>query len=259
MGRIYVCNGAQLKCTMGTSSSVLVVLPERKILLDGQPQANIMDYQPNTNIQSFGLCFSLANPVVAAATAAHLGILTPMPCVPNTTSPWVKGEPKLLLKNFPALCQDDTLSCMWAGTISIVHCGQGMGQGAFPLSKQEVEGIGSTSKTNEERYKIVLKDAYWEKNGMKIRLLPHQKKVKLCVVFSFEPDEDGKNKKDAEFNLKILIPRCQNYQENEIIIKTIKGSKLLDCEQTEEGYYKYPIDNFTSDLSEIDGTIVREI
>lgn len=140
MGRIYVCNGAQLKCTMGTSSSVLVVLPERKILLDGQPQANIMDYQPNTNIQSFGLCFSLANPVVAAATAAHLGILTPMPCVPNTTSPWVKGEPKLLLKNFPALCQDDTLSCMWAGTISIVHCGQGMGQGAFPLSKDGADG-----------------------------------------------------------------------------------------------------------------------
>ena len=140
MGRVYVCNGAQLKCTMGTSSSVLVVLPERKILLDGQPQANIMDYQPNTNIQSFGLCFSLANPVVAAATASHLGILTPMPCVPNTTSPWVKGEPKLLLKNFPALCQDDTLSCMWAGTISIVHCGQGMGQGAFPLSKDGADG-----------------------------------------------------------------------------------------------------------------------
>ena len=140
MGRVYVCNGAQLKCTMGTSSSVLVVLPERKILLDGQPQANIMDYQPNTNIQSFDLCFSLANPVVAAATAAHLGVLTPMPCVPNTTSPWVKGEPKLLLKNFPALCQDDTLSCMWAGTISIVHCGQGMGQGAFPLSKDGADG-----------------------------------------------------------------------------------------------------------------------
>ena len=140
MGRIYVCNGAQLKCTMGTASSVLVVLPERRILLDGQPQANIMDHKSMTNIKPFGLCFSLANPVVAAATAAHLGVLTPMPCVPNTTSPWVRGEEKLLLKNFPALCQDDTLSCMWAGTISIAHCGQGMGQGAFPLSKNDVEG-----------------------------------------------------------------------------------------------------------------------
>lgn len=139
MGRIYVCNGAKLACSMGTSPSVLVVLPERQILLDGKPQANIMDYKPMTNIKPFGLCMSLANPVVAAATAAHLGVLTPMPCVPNTTSPWVKGEERLLLKNFPALCQDDTLSCAWAGTISITDCGQG-GQGASPLSKEGIEG-----------------------------------------------------------------------------------------------------------------------
>lgn len=140
MRRVYVCNGAQLTCSMGTASSVLVVLPEREIMLDGQPQANIMDHKPMTNIQPFGLCISLANPVVAAATAAHLGVLTPMPCVPNTTSPWVKGEEKLLLKNFPALCQDDTLSCAWAGTISITDCGQGKGHGASSLAKEGVEG-----------------------------------------------------------------------------------------------------------------------
>lgn len=119
---------------------MLVVLPERRILLDGQPQANIMDHKSMTNIPSFGLCTSLANPVVAAATAAHHGCLTPMPCVPNTTSPWQKGHEKLLLKNFPALCMDDKLSCTWAGTISITDCGQGKGQGAFPLSKEGVDG-----------------------------------------------------------------------------------------------------------------------
>lgn len=140
MGRDYVCNGAQLACTMGTGSAVLVVLPERRILLDGQPQANIMDYKPMTNIPSFGLCTSLANPVVAAATAANLGRLQPMPCVPNTTSPWQKGHDKLLLKQFPALCEDDTLSCAWAGTISITDTGQGKGQGAFPLSKNGADG-----------------------------------------------------------------------------------------------------------------------
>lgn len=140
MGRDYVCNGAQLACTMGTGSAVLVVLPERRILLDGQPQANIMDYKPMTNIPSFGLCTSLANPVVAAATAANLGRLQPMPCVPNTTSPWQKGHEKLLLKNFPALCNDDKLNCAWAGTITITDSGQGKGQGAFPLSKEGVDG-----------------------------------------------------------------------------------------------------------------------
>lgn len=140
MGRIYVCNGAQLTCSMGTSPSVLVVLPDRKIKLDGQFQANIMDHKSMTNIKPFGLCMSLANPVVAAATAAHLGVLTPMPCIPNITSPWVKGEEKLLLKNFPALCQDDTLQCTWQGTITITDCGQGKGQGAFPLSKEDADG-----------------------------------------------------------------------------------------------------------------------
>lgn len=127
-------------CTMGTGNAMLVVLPERRILLDGQPQANIMDHKSMTNIPSFGLCTSLANPVVAAATAAHHGCLTPMPCVPNTTSPWQKGHEKLLLKNFPALCMDDKLSCAWAGSISITDCGQGKGQGAFPLSKEGVDG-----------------------------------------------------------------------------------------------------------------------
>lgn len=140
MGRVYVCNGARLTCSMGSSVSMLVVLPNRKILLDGQPQANIMDHKPMVNIMPFGLCRSLANPTVAAATAAHHGVLTPMPCVPNTSMPWPNGEKKLLLKQFPALCQDCKLTCAWAGTISIVHCGQGMGQGAFPLSKENVEG-----------------------------------------------------------------------------------------------------------------------
>ncbi len=127
-------------CSMGTGNAILVVLPERRILLDGQPQANIMDHKSMTNIPSFGLCTSLANPVVAAATAAHHGCLTPMPCVPNTTSPWQKGHEKLLLKNFPALCMDDKLSCAWAGTITIADCGQGKGQGAFPLSKDGADG-----------------------------------------------------------------------------------------------------------------------
>lgn len=140
MGRIYVCNGAQMVCSMGTGNAMLVVLPERRILLDGQPQANIMDHKSMTNIPSFGLCTSLANPVVAAATAAHHGCLTPMPCVPNTSSPWQKGHEKLLLKNFPALCMDDKLSCAWAGTITIADCGQCNGQGAFPLSKEGVDG-----------------------------------------------------------------------------------------------------------------------
>lgn len=140
MGRVYVCNGAQLMCNMGTSPSMLVVLPDRRIMLDGQPQANISDFKPMVNILPFGLCQSLANPVVAAATAANFGKLQPMPCIPNTTAPWLNGEMKLLLKNFPALCQDCKLVCAWAGIISINDCGQDRGQGAFPLPKGSADG-----------------------------------------------------------------------------------------------------------------------
>ena len=127
-------------CSMGTSPSMLVVLPDRMVLLDGQPQANISDFKPMVNILPFGLCQSLANPVVAAATAANFGKLQPMPCIPNTTSPWLNGEQKLLLKNFPALCQDCKLICAWAGTITITDCGQDKGQGAFPLTKESADG-----------------------------------------------------------------------------------------------------------------------
>lgn len=140
MGRMYVCNGAQMQCSMGTASAMLVVLPERKVLLDGQPQANIMDSESMTNIPSFGMCISLANPTVAAATAAHLGVLTPMPCVPNPTGPWQNGKNEFTIKGAPALCQDCKLTCAWAGIISLVDSGQGKGQGAFPLTKDAADG-----------------------------------------------------------------------------------------------------------------------
>lgn len=120
----YVCNGAKTKCSMGDSPSTLMILPERKIQLDGQFMANIMDFKPMTNIKPFGMCRSLVNPTVAAATAANLGRLQPMPCIPNTTSPWVQGETGVLLKGQPALLDNCKLQCMWAGMIELTNDGQ---------------------------------------------------------------------------------------------------------------------------------------
>ena len=81
---------------------------------------NIMDFKPLVNIPTFGVCSSLANPTVAAATAAAFGALTPMPCVPNIVAPWKPGKPDLLVENFPALLNTDTLQCMWGGVITIL-------------------------------------------------------------------------------------------------------------------------------------------
>jgi hypothetical protein len=112
-----------LSCTMGAAPSSLMVLPKNKVLT-GTPAANIMDHVPMLNIMPFGMCQSPANPMVAAATAAALGVLTPMPCIPATSAPWVPGAPTVLIANFPALDNNSKLMCNWAGVIAVNAPGQ---------------------------------------------------------------------------------------------------------------------------------------
>jgi hypothetical protein len=116
--------GANLMCTMGMAPSALQVLPINRTQCGGVPAANIMDHVPMVNIMPFGMCISPANPTVAAATAAALGVLTPMPCIPATTAPWVPGAPTVMIGNQPALDNMSKCMCMWAGVISIVFPGQ---------------------------------------------------------------------------------------------------------------------------------------
>jgi hypothetical protein len=116
--------GAMMMCTFGVAPSSLVVLPTNMMITSDMPAANIMDNIPMTNIMPFGMCMSPANPVVAAATAAALGVLTPMPCIPATTAPWVPGAPTVLLANMPALDNTSQLMCMWGGVITFTFAGQ---------------------------------------------------------------------------------------------------------------------------------------
>jgi Domain of unknown function (DUF4280) len=119
-----VCNGATLQCMMGMAPSNLVVLPVNRVSTTEQPDANIMDFVPLENIMPFGMCMSPANPEVAAATAAAFGVLTPMPCVPVTVSPWVPGGETVLLAGAPTLDNTCTLMCMWGGVIQVVSPGE---------------------------------------------------------------------------------------------------------------------------------------
>lgn len=119
-----VCHGATLACSFGTASSGMVVQPINKVNTNNVPAANIMDHKSMGNIMPFGACSSIANPTVAAATASAMGVLTPMPCIPNTPSPWVTGSPTVLLANQPALNNTSTLQCAWRGVIKIVNPGQ---------------------------------------------------------------------------------------------------------------------------------------
>ena len=116
-----VVNGAMMMCSFGMAPSSLVVLPMNMQNTSNVPAANIMDHIPMVNIMPFGMCQSLANPTVAAATAAALGVLTPMPCIPATMTPWTPGAPTVLLGNQPSLDNVSTCMCNWGGVVTIVN------------------------------------------------------------------------------------------------------------------------------------------
>jgi hypothetical protein len=121
---MQVCLGAMLKCSFGIAPSSLIVLPQNRVMAGPLPAANIIDNKPMVNILPFGMCQSLANPAVASATSAALGVLTPMPCVPVTPAPWAVGTPTVLVGGVPALDDSSKLICMWGGVIEVTSPGQ---------------------------------------------------------------------------------------------------------------------------------------
>lgn len=124
MGDSYVVTGAIMTCTFGMAPSSFMASPGRTEMLSNVPKGNIMDFAPMVNIMPFGMCNTLSNPTVAAATSAAMGVLTPMPCIPAVTSPWMPGNPKVLVQGQPALMRSNCNMCMWGGQISFTTDGQ---------------------------------------------------------------------------------------------------------------------------------------
>jgi Domain of unknown function (DUF4280) len=118
------CTTAQIMCSFGASPMPFNAGPVRKVLTSNLMAGNIMDNKPIVNIPPFVMCTSLANPAVASATAAALGVLTPMPCMPVIAAPWAPGVPNVLVENQLALDNNCKLMCNWAGVISFVTPGQ---------------------------------------------------------------------------------------------------------------------------------------
>ena len=121
---VAVVAGAMLQCSFGMAPSTLNVLPVKRTLAGGPPLATITDFAPGVNIPPFGVCTSLANPMVAAATAAALGVLTPMPCIPATVAPWAPGSPSVLCGSIPAVTESSICMCAYGGVIKINVPGQ---------------------------------------------------------------------------------------------------------------------------------------
>ena len=87
-----VTQGASLLCSFGTGPCSYSVLPVNCTQAGNMAAATIQDKAPFVNIPGFIMCTSLANPAVAAATSAALGVLTPQACTPMIPAPWAQAR-----------------------------------------------------------------------------------------------------------------------------------------------------------------------
>ena len=122
MGQCVV-TGAMLQCSFGLAPSSLLPKGAARVTIEGRPAAQVTDNAAMANIPPFGMCNSLANPQVASATAAALGVLTPMPCVPVIITPWTPGAMRTQIGGMPALVSGSQCNCAYGGVIQITMPG----------------------------------------------------------------------------------------------------------------------------------------
>ncbi len=284
MADSYVCSGAMMKCTMGSSPARLTVLPTRTVFLAGQPQANISDHKSMVNLAPFGVCRSLAFPPTAAATAAAHGHLTPMPCVHNTPAPWFVGKMDTLIKGQPALLQSCKCQCMWGGTISLINNGQvaigaqGVNKAKHPQNSLGDFGANSsdisndtTEASNSEQTTRKASALDVAKMGPWIKSLNEQQKGEVKRLMGLVPDGSNLDKLVKVYNMMQIAPNnmsfqdktqfAQNYIELEKKLNIQKGDKMsvanADKQNANPKYeYKYITDP-NGELV-INGTRVRE-
>ena len=113
---IQTANTAVCQCSFGAAPASLPVPPACKVLACGLPAGPGMD----NKLPPFGMCSSLANPAVSSATAAAGGVLTPQPCSPVLTAPWMPGSLTVQIGGKSALNNTSKLMCAYGGVIQVV-------------------------------------------------------------------------------------------------------------------------------------------
>ncbi|MEJ0014966.1 MAG: DUF4280 domain-containing protein [Acetobacteraceae bacterium] len=113
--------GCMLTCTFGDIPSAFIALelPGKPVIDEAFATATIMEIVPIDNVLPFGMCMSLANPEVAAATTAALGVLTPMPCIPVILDPWEPPSENMLFDDLPLATVESKCLCTWGGEIAV--------------------------------------------------------------------------------------------------------------------------------------------
>ncbi len=118
--------GAMLTCSFGSAPMAFTAtpMPGKPVVMGSLSTATIQEIVPMANIPSFGMCRSLQNPQVLAATTAAQGTLTPQPCVPATTVPWAPPSPIHSYNGTPLATVSSKCACTWTGQISVSQPGQ---------------------------------------------------------------------------------------------------------------------------------------
>ena len=105
----YVVEGATLRCTFGSSPSILQIPTDRGIYRRGKREANVADHVGGVNIMSHGSCRRS---------------LPPPACIMGTTSKWVRGKDDVHVDGEHALLNTSINFCSCGGVVHIVHDGQ---------------------------------------------------------------------------------------------------------------------------------------
>lgn len=113
-----VVQTATCTCSFGAAPAVLTVTSQQTVSICKMPAATIQDGAALSNVPTFGMCSNPANPTVASATAAAMGVLTPMPCVPATVA-WAPGCPTVTVCKRPLLNSTSKLICSYGGVIQV--------------------------------------------------------------------------------------------------------------------------------------------
>ena len=103
-----VATGATVQCSFGT---VPATFSATGVKVHATTAAGVVSDVTPSNVPPFGLCTSLSNPQVAAASSA--GPVVPQPCVP-VLQPWSPGSSAVTIGGVKALDSSSQCSCSWA-------------------------------------------------------------------------------------------------------------------------------------------------
>ena len=123
MGMVVKSN-ATIMCPYALGTSNLIFGSNMNIKTGGGTILTTNDNIPGGNFTPFPMCTNINNPAVASATNAAMGVLTPAPCAPTISGPWMPEKTNVNIKGSPVLTQNCKLQCGYGGVISIVEPGQ---------------------------------------------------------------------------------------------------------------------------------------